>query len=212
MDNWWMNAVWSLTPTVLIGIFFWMVMRLILRADRTERRIYREIEDQEREKAGPAGPRGVAPAFSLQLVQARLLRAATAFPGRGRAWTSSPTGTGPLSVPRSHSSSTWRSESSRCSSCHGTAAQPRVWPGCSRSSCSRFPGSSCSSSSGVTGCLRDREEKQEAINQLVSSLAERENQGLISDIDAMSPRTRERGQARPDARRAADAARQRAPR
>lgn len=52
MDNWWMNAVWSLTPTVLIGIFFWMVMRLILRADRTERRIYREIEDQEREKAG----------------------------------------------------------------------------------------------------------------------------------------------------------------
>ncbi|WP_198141974.1 hypothetical protein [Leucobacter komagatae] len=52
MDNWWMNAVWSLTPTVLIGIFFWMVMRLILRADRTERRIYREIEDQERERAG----------------------------------------------------------------------------------------------------------------------------------------------------------------
>lgn len=32
-----------------------------------------------------------------------------------------------------------------------------------------------------------REEKQEAINELVSSLAERENQGLISDIDAMSP-------------------------
>lgn len=52
MDNWWMNAVWSLTPTVLIGLFFWMVMRLILRADRTERRIYREIEDQERAKAG----------------------------------------------------------------------------------------------------------------------------------------------------------------
>ncbi|KAM9862845.1 hypothetical protein ACI1US_01206 [Leucobacter sp. BZR 635] len=52
MDNWWMNAVWSLTPTVLIGLFFWMVMRLILRADRTERRIYREIEDQERQKAG----------------------------------------------------------------------------------------------------------------------------------------------------------------
>lgn len=52
MDNWWMNAVWSLTPTVLIGLFFWMVMRLILRADRTERRIYREVEDQERQKAG----------------------------------------------------------------------------------------------------------------------------------------------------------------
>lgn len=52
MDNWWTNAVWSLTPTVLIGLFFWMVMRLILRADRTERRIYREIEEQERQKAG----------------------------------------------------------------------------------------------------------------------------------------------------------------
>lgn len=33
----------------------------------------------------------------------------------------------------------------------------------------------------------DREEKQEAINRLVSGLAEREDQGLVSDIDAMSP-------------------------
>lgn len=47
-----MNAAWSLLPTVLIGIFFWMVLRLILRADRTERRIYQEIEDEERAKAG----------------------------------------------------------------------------------------------------------------------------------------------------------------
>ncbi|WP_125099001.1 hypothetical protein [Leucobacter chromiireducens] len=52
MDSWWTNAVWSLTPTVLIGIFFWMVLRLILRADRTERRVYRQIEDEERAKAG----------------------------------------------------------------------------------------------------------------------------------------------------------------
>ncbi|MBK0422694.1 hypothetical protein JD292_11485 [Leucobacter sp. CSA2] len=52
MDNWWMNALWSLTPTVLIGLFFWMVIRLILRADRTERRIFREIEAEERAKAG----------------------------------------------------------------------------------------------------------------------------------------------------------------
>ncbi len=47
-----MNAIWSLTPTVLIGLFFWMVLRLILRADRTERRVYQEIEEQERAKAG----------------------------------------------------------------------------------------------------------------------------------------------------------------
>lgn len=52
MDNWWTNALWSITPTVLIGLFFWMVLRLILRADRTERRAYLEIEEQERAKAG----------------------------------------------------------------------------------------------------------------------------------------------------------------
>jgi hypothetical protein len=46
MDNWWLNAVWSLTPTVLIGLFFWLVLRLILRADRTERRVYKQIENK----------------------------------------------------------------------------------------------------------------------------------------------------------------------
>ena len=52
MDNWWVNAAWSLLPTVILGLFFWLVLRLILRADRTERRVYREIEDEERAKAG----------------------------------------------------------------------------------------------------------------------------------------------------------------
>ncbi|MFA5606037.1 MAG: hypothetical protein WDA07_02430 [Leucobacter sp.] len=52
MDNWWVNAVWSVTPTVLIGIFFFFVIRVILRADRTERRVYQEIEAEERAKAG----------------------------------------------------------------------------------------------------------------------------------------------------------------
>lgn len=52
MENWWANALWSITPTVLIGIFFYFVMRLILRADRTERRVYREIEAEERAKLG----------------------------------------------------------------------------------------------------------------------------------------------------------------
>jgi flagellar biogenesis protein FliO len=37
---------------VLIGAFFWLVMRLILRADRTERRVYQQIENEERTKAG----------------------------------------------------------------------------------------------------------------------------------------------------------------
>lgn len=52
MDNWWVNAIWSVTPTVLIGLFFFVVLRFILRADRTERRIYKEMEAEERERLG----------------------------------------------------------------------------------------------------------------------------------------------------------------
>lgn len=52
MDNVWLNAIWSLTPTLLIGLFFAWVLRLILRADRTERREYAKIEQEERAKAG----------------------------------------------------------------------------------------------------------------------------------------------------------------
>ena len=52
MDSWWLNALWSVTPTILIGIFFAVVLRLILRADRTERRIYKEMEAKERARLG----------------------------------------------------------------------------------------------------------------------------------------------------------------
>lgn len=52
MDNWWLNALWSITPTVLIGVFFFVVLRFILRADRTERRIYKEMEAEERARLG----------------------------------------------------------------------------------------------------------------------------------------------------------------
>ncbi|MCB1273764.1 MAG: hypothetical protein KDB25_05145 [Leucobacter sp.] len=52
MDNWWVNALWSITPTVLIGALFAIVLRLILRADRNERRLYREMEARERERLG----------------------------------------------------------------------------------------------------------------------------------------------------------------
>lgn len=52
MGDWWVNALWSITPTVLIGVFFFFVLRIILRADRTERRVYREIEAQERARLG----------------------------------------------------------------------------------------------------------------------------------------------------------------
>lgn len=50
MENFWLNALWSLTPTVVIGLIFWFIMRSIIRMDRTERRIYARIKDQERAK------------------------------------------------------------------------------------------------------------------------------------------------------------------
>jgi flagellar biosynthesis/type III secretory pathway M-ring protein FliF/YscJ len=50
LENFWANAAYSLAPTVLIGLIFWFVMRAIFRADRTERKVYSEIEAQERAK------------------------------------------------------------------------------------------------------------------------------------------------------------------
>ena len=56
-QEFWSNAVFSLLPTVLVGLIFWFVMRSIIRADRTERKAYAEIEAEERTKAGlPAKP------------------------------------------------------------------------------------------------------------------------------------------------------------
>lgn len=46
------DALWAITPTLLIGIFFAWVLRLVLRADRTERKVYQKIEAEERAKAG----------------------------------------------------------------------------------------------------------------------------------------------------------------
>ena len=50
MDDFWLNAIWSLAPTVLIGLVFWFVMRAVIRADRTERDAYARIEAEERAK------------------------------------------------------------------------------------------------------------------------------------------------------------------
>ena len=52
LQDFWANAVFSVTPTILVGLIFWLVMRSILRLDRTERRVYSEIEDDERAKRG----------------------------------------------------------------------------------------------------------------------------------------------------------------
>jgi hypothetical protein len=46
----WGNIVFSLAPTICLGLIFWFVMRSILRADRTERKEYARIEAEERAK------------------------------------------------------------------------------------------------------------------------------------------------------------------
>jgi flagellar biosynthesis/type III secretory pathway M-ring protein FliF/YscJ len=50
MDDFWTNAIWSVAPTVLIGLMFWFVMRAVVRADRHERDAYARIEAEERAK------------------------------------------------------------------------------------------------------------------------------------------------------------------
>jgi hypothetical protein len=63
LENFWANAAYSVTPTILVGLIFWLVIRSIFRADRTERQVYSRIEAEEREKRGlgPKAP-GATPA------------------------------------------------------------------------------------------------------------------------------------------------------
>jgi hypothetical protein len=48
--QWLGDAFVSLIPPALVGLIFWVIMRSILRADSTERKVYSEIEAQERAK------------------------------------------------------------------------------------------------------------------------------------------------------------------
>ena len=56
MDDFWANAIWSLAPTVLIGLIFWFVMRAVIHADRNERKAYSRIEAEERAKLAEHRP------------------------------------------------------------------------------------------------------------------------------------------------------------
>lgn len=73
-QDFWSNAIYSVAPTILVGLIFWFVIRAILRADSTERNARARIEAEERAKLGmpaasvaatgrpsenvPAGPKG----------------------------------------------------------------------------------------------------------------------------------------------------------
>jgi hypothetical protein len=48
------GIVWSLAPTVLVGLLFWLIMRKIVHADRTERKVYARMEAEERARRGLA--------------------------------------------------------------------------------------------------------------------------------------------------------------
>jgi hypothetical protein len=52
IENFWGNALFSVVPTIVLGLIFWMMMRSILRADRTERKVYAQIEAEERARLG----------------------------------------------------------------------------------------------------------------------------------------------------------------
>ncbi|WP_437383444.1 hypothetical protein [Plantibacter flavus] len=52
IEDYWLNALWSLLPTVVVGAIFWIVMRAILRSDRNERATYAKIEAEERARLG----------------------------------------------------------------------------------------------------------------------------------------------------------------
>ncbi|MFT4220968.1 MAG: hypothetical protein QM611_10665 [Microbacterium sp.] len=57
MENYWVAVLWALAPTVIVATVFFFILRGILRIDRTERRVYSEIEAEERAKRGlPPAP------------------------------------------------------------------------------------------------------------------------------------------------------------
>lgn len=47
-DDFWGNAIFSVTPTIVLGLIFWFAMRAIIRADHSERKAYSAIEAEER--------------------------------------------------------------------------------------------------------------------------------------------------------------------
>lgn len=48
LDDFWANAIFSVTPTIVVGLIFWFAMRAIIRADRAERQAYADVEAEER--------------------------------------------------------------------------------------------------------------------------------------------------------------------
>jgi len=52
IQDFWGNAIFSVVPTILIGLIFWFIMRSILRADSIERDTLKKYEAEERARRG----------------------------------------------------------------------------------------------------------------------------------------------------------------
>ena len=52
MENFWLAAAWSILPTIAVSVVFFLVVRGILRFDRTERKVHAKIEAEERAARG----------------------------------------------------------------------------------------------------------------------------------------------------------------
>ena len=69
--DFWGGIIWSVAPTVVIGLIFWFIMRSVIRSDRNERKAYSKIEAEERARfvanspvepgSTAAGPKAVPP-------------------------------------------------------------------------------------------------------------------------------------------------------
>jgi hypothetical protein len=56
-DDFWGNAIFSLVPTLLFGVLFWFVFRVIIRSDGAEREVAARVEAEERAKRAAAKER-----------------------------------------------------------------------------------------------------------------------------------------------------------
>ena len=57
-----LDALLSLIPPALVGVLFYVIMRGILRADATERKVYAQMEAEMREAQGGSNSDPVAKA------------------------------------------------------------------------------------------------------------------------------------------------------
>ena len=58
MDDYWVAVLWAILPTIVVSVTFFLILRGVIRMDRTERKAYNRIEAQERAKRGlpPVAP------------------------------------------------------------------------------------------------------------------------------------------------------------